>query len=86
MIVLGIDSGTNSTGWGVIRKAQAQEIKYIAHGCIVTEKIEAMLNRLLTLHAKLNELAKTYASDCVKVANWHLMARRQRILTTALTL
>lgn len=69
MIILGIDPGTNRTGWGVIKKPQYQEIKYIAHGCIITEKIETMPNRLLTLHANLNELVKTYTPDCLIVEN-----------------
>lgn len=73
MIILGIDPGTNRTGWGVItrkpRKKDELHIKYVAHGCIVTEKINTMPERLLLLHVTLNELVKTHTPDCLIVEN-----------------
>jgi crossover junction endodeoxyribonuclease RuvC len=69
MIILGIDPGTNRTGWGVIRKSKKEEISYIAHGCIITEKIKSMPDRLLTLHASINTLIKEHEPSCVIVEN-----------------
>ncbi len=70
MIILGIDPGTNRTGWGVInRVADKGDISYIGHGCIVTEKINTMPERLLLLHANLNELVKKHTPDCLIVEN-----------------
>lgn len=69
MVIFGIDPGTNRTGWGVIQKSDNLNITYIAHGCIITEKIYAMPERLLTLHANLNELVKKHTPDVLIVEN-----------------
>lgn len=71
MIILGIDPGTNRTGWGAITTIRGKErISYLGHGCIVTEKeVSTMPERLLLLHANLNELLKQYTPDCLIVEN-----------------
>ena len=73
MIILGIDPGTNRTGWGVITKnveeVNGKSIKYIAHGCIVTEKINTMPERLLLLHGMLNDIIQKHTPHCLIVEN-----------------
>lgn len=73
MIILGIDPGTNRTGWGVITKDVEEttvgNIKYIAHGCIITEKINTMPERLLLLHGTLNTLIEKHTPHCLIVEN-----------------
>jgi crossover junction endodeoxyribonuclease RuvC len=73
MIIFGIDPGTNRTGWGVItkkaRKNEELHIQYVGHGCIVTEKINTMPERLLLLHTNLNELVKKHKPNCLIVEN-----------------
>lgn len=69
MIILGIDPGTNRTGWGAINNSGQREFTYIGHGCIVTEKIITMPERLLLLHKTLNDLLKTHTPDCLIVEN-----------------
>lgn len=70
MVILGIDPGTNRTGWGVIRAPQEKNgIVYIGHGCIVTEKLNTMPERLLLLHKTLNDLVAKHIPDCIIVEN-----------------
>jgi crossover junction endodeoxyribonuclease RuvC len=73
MIIFGIDPGTNRTGWGVITKKEtkksAPHIKYIAHGCIITEKVDSMPDRLRILHNNLNGLVEKHKPDCLIVEN-----------------
>jgi crossover junction endodeoxyribonuclease RuvC len=73
MIILGIDPGTNRTGWGVITNTPSKngslDVSYVAHGCIVTEKINTMPERLLLLHGTLNELIKKHSPHCLIVEN-----------------
>ena len=73
MIILGVDPGTGRTGWGVISKKTGKrdetEVDYIAHGCIVTEEINTMPERLLLLHVNLNEIVKKHKPDCIIVEN-----------------
>lgn len=69
MRILGIDPGTNRTGWGMILHEVSDNslpaIKYIDHGCIVTEQVDLMERRLFLLHRALNEIIKLNSPDCL---------------------
>lgn len=67
MYILGIDPGTGRTGWGVIQLKEPEEIIYVAHGCITTEKESLMQDRLLTLHHQLSEIIEKYNPSQVAV-------------------
>lgn len=67
MYILGIDPGTGRTGWGVIELKEPEEVVYIAHGCILTEKDTLMEDRLFELHTKLTEIIETYKPGQVAV-------------------
>lgn len=67
MYILGIDPGTGRTGWGVIELKEPEEIIYIAHGCILTEKDSLMQDRLLLLHNLLSEIVEKYKPHQVAV-------------------
>ena len=66
MIVLGIDPGTATTGWGLIQcsKATMQQshkaLRYIAHGVIKTPVGMIMGERLLMLHTELTKVLVKY--------------------------
>lgn len=64
MIILGIDPGTATTGYGVIEYA-ASGVKFIACGVIITDKSTPMPERLLTIYNRLNELFDTYKPDSI---------------------
>ncbi len=62
MIILGIDPGLRTTGFGVIDK-QGSKLSYIASGTIKT--IEGSLpERLKTIFAGVAEIIRTYQPDC----------------------
>lgn len=66
MIVLGIDPGTATTGYGVIKcnnatmKQGNNALKYIAHGVIKTPVGMIMGERLLMLHSELSKVIAKY--------------------------
>lgn len=65
-IILGLDPGTATTGWGVIL-VESGKNKYLAHGCIETPaKLELSL-RLNDIAIQLNKLIKKYKPDLVAV-------------------
>jgi len=64
MIILGIDPGTATTGYGVVEK-QGNNVKYIPCGAILTEKTAAMPDRLLAIYTQLNRLLDTHEPDCI---------------------
>jgi crossover junction endodeoxyribonuclease RuvC len=77
MILLGIDPGTATTGWGVI--AARDEITYsnghtiqdnvslINYGCIITEQVDRMEVRLKILKEQLDAVLEKYNPDVVVV-------------------
>lgn len=65
MIILGIDPGTATTGWGVIEK-QNSSVRYIAAGIIETHP-QAEEKRLEIIYNDLGELISTYKPDAVAV-------------------
>jgi len=61
MIILGIDPGTASTGWGLVRKLQnppknGNGIELLDYGCIRTPPDLAMPKRLLLLKNELSSI------------------------------
>lgn len=70
MIIIGIDPGTATTGYGIIKVPDdilGREFKYdielIAFGNIYTPKERLMEERLLLIHDKLNHIIEQYKPD-----------------------
>ena len=57
MILIGLDPGLGTTGWGVIA-AEGNRLSHVANGQIKTDAATALAERLKTLH---NELADVIA-------------------------
>jgi crossover junction endodeoxyribonuclease RuvC len=62
MIILGIDPGTATTGYGIVEK-QGQKVTHITHGVILTSKETAMPDRLLSISTQLNRLLDVHEPD-----------------------
>ena len=62
MIILGIDPGTATTGYGIVEKL-GSNIRYISCGVITTEKTESSPTRLKQIFEDLNELLDEYSPD-----------------------
>ena len=73
MKILGIDPGTGRTGWGVITNDQRERlgyrITYVAHGCVITDQVNTMPDRLRTLHNSINDIISMHNPDCVIIEN-----------------
>lgn len=70
MIIFGIDPGTATTGYGVVKtNGHTSKIlfKLVDYGCIVTPKDMEMPMRLLSIQKNLNSLLKQYKPDCVSI-------------------
>lgn len=74
MIILGIDPGTATTGYGVIKipddilgREFDYDIELIAYGNIFTPKEKIMPARLWELSRKLDDVIKKYAPDQIAV-------------------
>jgi crossover junction endodeoxyribonuclease RuvC len=63
MIILGIDPGLRTTGFGVIEK-QGSKLRYIASGTIKTGLEGALPPRLKVILHGVSEIIETYRPDC----------------------
>jgi crossover junction endodeoxyribonuclease RuvC len=66
MIILGIDPGLRTTGFGVIEK-QGNKLRYIASGTIKTGSESALPPRLKVIFAGIAEIIRTYNPDCAAI-------------------
>ena len=66
MIILGIDPGLRTTGFGVIEK-QGNKLRYIASGAIKTGSEAALPPRLKVIFAGVAEIIGTYRPDCAAI-------------------
>ncbi|MBU4331756.1 crossover junction endodeoxyribonuclease RuvC [Patescibacteria group bacterium] len=58
-IILGIDPGIATTGWGVIR-TEKNDVKLVNYGCIITSSKTAFSERLNLIHKKLKQIIKKH--------------------------
>jgi len=66
MIILGIDPGTATTGYGIIRKSQ-KKMDFMAYGCIKTRSDELPQNRLNQIFNQTNKLIKDFSPDVLVI-------------------
>jgi crossover junction endodeoxyribonuclease RuvC len=67
MLALGIDPGTATTGYGLVRAAPDGGLEAVAHGVILTPAGEEMPRRLLRLHEELTALIARYRPESAAV-------------------
>ena len=80
MIVLGIDPGLATLGWGVIEAGGSRQ-RLIAYGCILTTPQQALPERLLGIHTEMLALLARFQPQ--EIAFEELFFARN--VTTALT-
>lgn len=80
MVVLGIDPGLATLGWGVIDAACGRQ-KLLAYGCILTTPEQTFPDRLLAIQTETGELLSRFHPD--EIAFEELFFARN--VTTALT-
>jgi crossover junction endodeoxyribonuclease RuvC len=67
MVVLGIDPGTATTGYGVIRETASGEIEMLDYGVILTPAGIPMEQRLLQLYQQLRAILLLQRPQCAAV-------------------
>lgn len=70
MIIFGIDPGTATTGYGVVKINDDNPKKLyelVEYGCIVTSKDMQMPMRLLSIQKDLTKLLQQFKPDCVSI-------------------
>lgn len=74
MIILGIDPGTATTGYGLIKipddileREFNYEIELVDYGFITTEKDQVMQKRLVVLHHELEKIVDKFKPDLISI-------------------
>jgi crossover junction endodeoxyribonuclease RuvC len=63
MVVIGIDPGTATTGYGLVEEERNGKIKAVSYGVITTKPDEKPEDRLLEIHRKINEILLLHRPD-----------------------
>jgi crossover junction endodeoxyribonuclease RuvC len=66
MLTLGIDPGTATTGFGLVRQ-QNDKLSYVSCGCVITTPKETSQGRLAKIYHEIKELISIHRPDCVAV-------------------
>ncbi len=66
MIILGLDPGLGTTGWGIIRR-EGNRLTHIDNGEITTDAKAALANRLVTLDSGLAQVIAHFKPDMAAV-------------------
>jgi len=66
MIILGIDPGTATTGFGILEK-KGKQIKVLNYGCIITDPYFSDGERLKKINKEINNLIKKYNPDVISI-------------------
>jgi len=66
VIVLGIDPGTASLGYGIVERT-AGRLREVDHGCLTTSPDASLPERLLAIHALVDELISLHQPDLLGV-------------------
>jgi crossover junction endodeoxyribonuclease RuvC len=66
VIVLGIDPGTAALGYGIVEAARGR-VREVDHGCLVTTPDSALPDRLLAIHALVDELLDLHQPSLLAV-------------------
>jgi crossover junction endodeoxyribonuclease RuvC len=66
VIVLGIDPGTAALGYGIVESTRGT-VREVDHGCLETSPDVTLPERLLTIHALIDELVALHRPDVMAV-------------------
>ena len=67
-LIIGVDPGLASTGWGVLEYTKGR-LRYIAHGCIETHAEEARGARLVSIYKSFRKILKLYKPGEAAIEN-----------------
>jgi len=80
MLVLGIDPGTATTGYGLVRVLDSGDLQSVTYGVITTPKNTKAEERLLSIYTEIVELISLHSPDTAAVEKLFF----SRNVTTAL--
>jgi len=86
MVILGIDPGTATTGYGIIKtyfkkgERRARTLKCLGFGCIKTDPIDNFPKRLVVLSRGIKKLVKNYQPQLVAIESLFFFKNQKTII------
>jgi crossover junction endodeoxyribonuclease RuvC len=77
--ILGIDPGTNATGYGVVER-DGPRLRYVAHGTLRPLRAQSMAARLAQIHAGLRAVIAEHEPTCVVIEKIFVAASQRSAL------
>lgn len=84
MVIFGVDPGTATTGYGVIKSLNsklAMKTNLVDYGCIVTDKNWLMPLRLYSIQKEIKRLLRKFKPNCVIVEQLFFGANSRTAMT-----
>jgi crossover junction endodeoxyribonuclease RuvC len=82
VIILGIDPGYATVGWGVIKSEKGRH-SAVGYGVITTPKTQPMPDRLVYIGNELSKLIETHKPDAVAVEELFFHTNQKTVITVA---
>lgn len=67
LIILGIDPGTATTGYGVVQTSRTNQLTVLGYGAICTPAKQRVELRLQTIYQEVSKLIEEFAPECMAV-------------------
>lgn len=83
MLVIGIDPGTATTGYGLVREERDGTLTMVAYGAVITPAGEEMPKRLVQLHNELAQLISLHRPESGAVEKLFFQKNVKTAITVA---
>ena len=83
MIILGIDPGTATTGYGILKWNRKNKITVVDYGCISTSKDLLATDRLKQIEKELNSIVKKYQPQAIAMERLFFFKNPKTVIPVA---
>lgn len=80
MTILGVDPGTATTGWGVVKNIRGNSLECVSYNCITTPKAKKPGDRLVLLEKELLQILQDYKPDAVVVERLYFFKNLKTVM------
>ena len=83
MVVLGIDPGLATVGFGVVESLRGSDFRALEYGAVLTEAGRKVEDRLSEIYDNVDELCKTFMPDAVSVEKLYFNTNEKTAINVA---
>ncbi len=83
MVVLGIDPGLATVGFGVVESFRGNDFRALEYGAVLTEAGRKVEDRLSEIYDNVDELCKTFRPDAVSVEKLYFNTNEKTAINVA---